>query len=160
MGKCRRPVFSCGVRSAQEVIASSKPICTARSRHCEPVSEAQECPAEADGPFLVPYAPMLHTTIRMSNPPELTAPARGRTARLSLASLDLNRRSAGSSASRRCWGALAALRLVTQGRAYDLGLPYDRNSYKWPGHSPGEVISFRSPQGDLPFTTPKAATRV
>lgn len=55
---------------------------------------------------------------------------------------------------------LAALRLVTQGRAYDLGLPYDRNSYKWPGHSPGEIISFRSPQGvaqqrDLPFTTPE-----
>ena len=42
---------------------------------------------------------------------------------------------------------LAALRLVTQGKAYDLGLPYDRNSYKWPGHSPGEVISFRSPHG-------------
>ena len=55
---------------------------------------------------------------------------------------------------------LAALKLVTQGRAYDLGLPYDRYSYKWPGHSPGEIISFRSPAGvrsqkDLPFTTPE-----
>ena len=55
---------------------------------------------------------------------------------------------------------LAALQLVKQGQAYDLGLPYDRNSYKWPGHSPGEVISFRSPAGvkgqkDLPFTTPE-----
>lgn len=55
---------------------------------------------------------------------------------------------------------LEALRLVTQGKAYDLGLPYDRSSYKWPGHSPGEVISFRSPAGvksqqDLPFTTPE-----
>src|SRR5919112_514345 len=55
---------------------------------------------------------------------------------------------------------LAAMKLVTQGKAYDLGLPYDRNSYKWPGHSPGEVISFRSPAGvrsqkDLPFTTPE-----
>jgi kynurenine formamidase len=55
---------------------------------------------------------------------------------------------------------LAALRLVRQGKAYDLGLAYDRTSYKWPGHSPGEIISFRSPHGvrvqkDLPFTTPE-----
>ena len=55
---------------------------------------------------------------------------------------------------------LAALQLVKQGKTYDLGLPYDRNSYKWPGHSPGEVISFRTPAGvkgqkDLPFTTPE-----
>jgi kynurenine formamidase len=53
---------------------------------------------------------------------------------------------------------LAALRLVKLGRVYDLGLPYDRNSFKWVGHSAGEVISFRSPAGervqqDLPFTT-------
>ena len=50
---------------------------------------------------------------------------------------------------------LAALRLVQQGRTYDLGVLYDRTSYKWPGHSPGEIISFRTPegvkrQGDLP----------
>ena len=55
---------------------------------------------------------------------------------------------------------LAALRLVTQGKTYDLGLPYDRHSYKWPGHSPGEIITFRSPDGvkdqkDLAFTTPE-----
>jgi kynurenine formamidase len=55
---------------------------------------------------------------------------------------------------------LAALRLVTQGKTYDLGLPYDRQSYKWPGHSPGEIITFRSPEGvkdqkDLAFTTPE-----
>ena len=54
----------------------------------------------------------------------------------------------------------AALRLATRGQAYDLGLPYDRNSYRWPGHNPGEIISFRSPAGvqqqrDLPFTTPE-----
>jgi kynurenine formamidase len=53
---------------------------------------------------------------------------------------------------------MAALSLVKQGKAYDLGLPYDRSSYKWPGHSPGEIITFRSPEGverqqDLPFTT-------
>jgi hypothetical protein len=58
---------------------------------------------------------------------------------------------------------LAALRLVTQGRAYDLGLPYDRNSYRWPGHSPGEIMTFRTPEGvarqrDLPFATPEGAT--
>lgn len=55
---------------------------------------------------------------------------------------------------------LAALQLVRQGKSYDLGLAYDRMSYKWPGHSPGEVISFRSPAGvktqqDLAFTTPE-----
>ena len=42
---------------------------------------------------------------------------------------------------------LTALKLVTQGKVYDLGLPYDRYSYKWPGHSPGEIMSFRSPAG-------------
>ncbi|HEY2951595.1 MAG TPA: cyclase family protein [Verrucomicrobiae bacterium] len=50
---------------------------------------------------------------------------------------------------------LAALRLVKQGKSYDLGVTYDRTSYKWPGHNPGEIISFRTPegvkrQGDLP----------
>jgi kynurenine formamidase len=50
---------------------------------------------------------------------------------------------------------LAALRLVKQGKPYDLGVTYDRTSYKWPGHNPGEIISFRTPegvkrQGDLP----------
>jgi kynurenine formamidase len=42
---------------------------------------------------------------------------------------------------------LAALRLAKQGKTYDLGVTYDRNSYKWPGHSPGEIISFRTPEG-------------
>jgi kynurenine formamidase len=55
----------------------------------------------------------------------------------------------------------AALRLATQGKSYDLGLPYDRNSYRWAGHNPGEIISFRTPEGvgrqrDLAFTTPEA----
>lgn len=54
---------------------------------------------------------------------------------------------------------LAALRLVTRGKTYDLGVLYDRTSYKWPGHSPGEIMSFRTPegvkrQGDLPFVGP------
>lgn len=42
---------------------------------------------------------------------------------------------------------LAALRLVGQGKPYDLGVNYDRTSFKWPGHSPTEVISFRTPEG-------------
>jgi kynurenine formamidase len=55
----------------------------------------------------------------------------------------------------------AALGLVREGRVYDLGVPYDRASYKWPGHSPGEIITFRSPagvqtQGDLPFAVDPA----
>jgi kynurenine formamidase len=49
----------------------------------------------------------------------------------------------------------AALGLVKEGKVYDLGVPYDRTSFKWPGHSPGEILTFRSPegvrrQGDLP----------
>ena len=42
---------------------------------------------------------------------------------------------------------LAAVRIVNQGKVYDLGILYDRQSYKWPGHSPGEIMSFRTPEG-------------
>ena len=50
---------------------------------------------------------------------------------------------------------LAALKLAKSGKVYDLGVLYDRTSYKWPGHSPGEIIAFRTPEGvkrqqDLP----------
>jgi kynurenine formamidase len=41
----------------------------------------------------------------------------------------------------------SALALVKQGKVYDLGIPYDRESYKWPGHSPGEILTFRGPEG-------------
>ncbi len=41
----------------------------------------------------------------------------------------------------------AALALARRGDVYDLGLTYSRRSFKWPGHNPGEVISFRSPEG-------------
>jgi kynurenine formamidase len=41
----------------------------------------------------------------------------------------------------------AALKLGTGGKVYDLGIAYSRASYKWPGHSPGEIMSFRSPGG-------------
>ena len=50
---------------------------------------------------------------------------------------------------------LKALSSVKQGEIRDLGILYNRESYKWPGHSPGEIITFRSPEGlkrqrDLP----------
>src|SRR5580704_8098100 len=41
----------------------------------------------------------------------------------------------------------AALTLAKTGEVFDLGLTYSRRSFKWPGHSPGEIISFRSPDG-------------
>jgi kynurenine formamidase len=41
----------------------------------------------------------------------------------------------------------AALQLVKTGRVYDLGATYSRNSFKFAGHSPGEVLTFRSPEG-------------
>ncbi len=55
---------------------------------------------------------------------------------------------------------LAALELVEEGRVYDLGVTYSRESYIWPGHSPGEVMTFRSPDGirrmgDMEFTLPE-----
>jgi len=42
---------------------------------------------------------------------------------------------------------LAAIKMVREGKICDLGVTYDRHSFKWPGHSPGEIISFRSPEG-------------
>ncbi|MBX5496113.1 MAG: cyclase family protein [Bryobacteraceae bacterium] len=42
---------------------------------------------------------------------------------------------------------LEALRQVKTGRVYDLGVPVDRSSYKWPGHAPTEITTFRSPEG-------------
>jgi kynurenine formamidase len=42
----------------------------------------------------------------------------------------------------------AALRLAQTGKVYDLGITYSRRSFKWPGHSPGEIMSFRSPGGE------------
>jgi hypothetical protein len=41
----------------------------------------------------------------------------------------------------------AALGLVREGKVYDLGVPYDRQSFRWPGHSPGEVMTYRGPEG-------------
>lgn len=41
----------------------------------------------------------------------------------------------------------AALSLAKTGEVFDLGMTYSRNSFKWPGHSPGEILTFRSPDG-------------
>jgi kynurenine formamidase len=41
----------------------------------------------------------------------------------------------------------AALRLVKEGKVYDLGVPYDAESFKWPGHSPAAILTFRGPEG-------------
>ena len=42
-----------------------------------------------------------------------------------------------------------ALSMVKEGKVYDLGLTYERRSYKFAGHNPGEIISFRTPTGML-----------
>lgn len=42
---------------------------------------------------------------------------------------------------------LAAIRIIKTGEVFDLGLTYSRRSTKWPGHSPGEIMTFRSPDG-------------
>ncbi|MBI1788954.1 MAG: cyclase family protein [Acidobacteria bacterium] len=42
---------------------------------------------------------------------------------------------------------LRALREVKTGKVYDLGVRIDHTSYKWPGHSPTAIISYRSPEG-------------
>jgi kynurenine formamidase len=44
---------------------------------------------------------------------------------------------------------MKALSLVKEGKAYDLGLTYKRSSYRFAGHNPGEIISFRTPTGML-----------
>ncbi len=40
-----------------------------------------------------------------------------------------------------------AIGLVKAGKVYDLGVPYNQNSYRWPGHNPGVIVTFRSPEG-------------
>jgi kynurenine formamidase len=44
---------------------------------------------------------------------------------------------------------LKALSEVKEGKVYDLGLAYDRRSYKFVGHNSGEIMSFRTPEGLL-----------
>jgi kynurenine formamidase len=42
---------------------------------------------------------------------------------------------------------LQALQSVKTGKVYDLGVPLDQSSYKWPGHSATSIVSYRSPEG-------------
>ncbi|MBH55373.1 MAG: cyclase [Opitutaceae bacterium] len=42
---------------------------------------------------------------------------------------------------------LAALKIAKTGKSYNLGVSYNRDSFKWPGHSPGEIMTFRTPEG-------------
>jgi kynurenine formamidase len=42
---------------------------------------------------------------------------------------------------------LKALQSVKKGVVYDLGVPLDQHSYKWPGHSATSIVSYRSPEG-------------
>ena len=42
---------------------------------------------------------------------------------------------------------LRALKEARTGRVYDLGVRVDQTSYKWPGHSPTVIMSYRSPEG-------------
>ncbi len=50
----------------------------------------------------------------------------------------------------------AALALAGRGDVFDLGMTYSRRSFKWPGHSPGEIITFRSPDGIQRMKDPDA----
>ncbi len=50
----------------------------------------------------------------------------------------------------------AALSLAKHGQNFDLGLTYSRRSYKFAGHSPGEIITFRSPDGIARMNDPDA----
>ncbi len=59
---------------------------------------------------------------------------------------------------------LEALSLVKKGKIYDLGVLFDRTSFKWPGHSPTEIMIFRSPEGvkrmgDFPLSAPELNIR-
>src|SRR6516165_1228367 len=50
----------------------------------------------------------------------------------------------------------AALKLAARGEVFDLGQTYSRRSYKFAGHSPGEIITFRSPDGIRRMQDPDA----
>jgi len=40
----------------------------------------------------------------------------------------------------------AALSLAKEGKVYDLGINYDAESFKWPGHAPAAIMTFRGPE--------------
>ncbi len=42
---------------------------------------------------------------------------------------------------------LRALEGIKKGNVYDLGVRVANDSYKWPGHSPTQIVSYRTPEG-------------
>lgn len=42
---------------------------------------------------------------------------------------------------------LAALQSVKSGKTYDLGVNYSQNSFKWHGHNPAAIMTYRTPEG-------------
>ena len=42
---------------------------------------------------------------------------------------------------------LQAMQRVEKGKVYDLSVPLDQFSYKFAGHSPTSIVSYRSPEG-------------
>jgi kynurenine formamidase len=52
----------------------------------------------------------------------------------------------------------AALGMVKKGKVYDLGVNYDAESFRWPGHNPGAIMTFRNPEGIFRQKDNKAAT--
>lgn len=51
---------------------------------------------------------------------------------------------------------LRALREIKTGKVYDLGVRIDHRSFKWPGHAPLVMMTFRSPEGVLRQKDPPA----
>ncbi|CAN5715873.1 cyclase family protein [soil metagenome] len=50
----------------------------------------------------------------------------------------------------------AAMALAHRGEVFDLGLNFSRQSFKWPGHNPTEVMTFRSPDRIASMKDPDA----
>lgn len=55
---------------------------------------------------------------------------------------------------------LRAVREIKTGKVYDLGVLLDKRSYKWPGHSPIEVMTYRSPAGTFLDEEPAFPARI
>lgn len=51
----------------------------------------------------------------------------------------------------------AALSGAKDGKVYDLGINYDAQSFKWPGHAPGAIMTYRGPEGVMRQKDLKAA---
>ena len=52
----------------------------------------------------------------------------------------------------------AALQLVKQGKVYDLGVPYDAESFRWPGHNPADATSSTCSRPPAAEPSPRSCT--